>query len=75
MKKLIILILLILLIGGFIIKSSYNINLKNPEDRKTFINLFSKWLFKLGKNIASLTSNAIKKDWSPVEKNETKTTK
>ncbi len=77
MKKLIVLILIILIIGGFIIKSNYNLNIKDPEDRKTFTALFSRWLFKLGRNIASLTSSAIKKNWSPLEKqnkNDTKTT-
>lgn len=74
--RLIVLIIILLIIGGFIIKASYDLNIREPQDRKTFVNLFSRWLFKLGRNIASLTSSAIKKDWSPIEeqkKNDTKT--
>ena len=75
MRKLIILVLIVLIIGGYIIKSSYDLSLKDTEDRTTFVKLFSKWIFKLGKNIASLTSSAVKEDWSPIEnKNDTKTT-
>ncbi len=75
MRKLFIIIVIVLIIGGFIIKSSYDLNIEDTADRKTFIGLFSRWIFKMGSNIASLTSSAIKQDWSPVEKNDTKTTK
>lgn len=75
MRKLIILVILVLIIGGFIIKSSYDLNLKDKDDRSTFVNLFSKWVLKLGHNLVDLTSSAVKQDWSPTEKkNDTKTT-
>ena len=75
MRKLFIIIVIVLIIGGFVIKSSYDLNVKDKSDRKTFLGLFSNWIFKMGRNIVSLTSSAVKQDWSPVEKNDTKTTK
>ena len=72
MKKLIIIFILVLIIGGFIIKSSYNLNLDDNSDKKTFVKVFTTWLGKLFSNFRDITAYAIKKDWSTPEQNTTK---
>lgn len=59
------LVLIFLVIGGFIIATSYNLNLKRPEDRRTFIGKFSIWLVQLGKNAVRTVGYVIKLEWLP----------
>lgn len=65
MGKLMIIIILILLIGGYMIVRSYDLNLENKGDRKTFFKIFTGWLVKLGNNLKQLAANAVRQDWSP----------
>jgi len=65
MKKIFILITIFLLIGAYLIKTNYNLNLEEKQGQKTFINKFALWLFELGKNIKDITASAIKMDWLP----------
>ncbi|MFH2028077.1 MAG: hypothetical protein ABIJ08_02990 [Nanoarchaeota archaeon] len=58
-------ILIFLVIGGFIIANSYNLNLKKSDDRKSFIGKFSIWVVGVGKNVARTVGYAIKLDWLP----------
>lgn len=73
MKKLMFIIIVFLLIGGYMIKTTYDLNLKEPEDQKTFFAKFVTWLFQLGKNIKTLTGQAVKQEWLPENKTEEKT--
>lgn len=69
------LILIFLVIGGFIIATGYNLNLKKSEDRRTFIGKFSVWVFNLGKNTVKTVGYVIKLDWLPeTEQNQTNQT-
>ena len=73
MKKLMFIIIVFLLIGGYMIKTTYDLNLKEAEDQKTFFAKFVSWLFQLGKNIKSLTGQAVKQEWLPENKTSEKT--
>lgn len=57
-------VVIFLVIGGFIISKSYN--LEEKEDQKTFLKSFGKWVLDLGKNVKDVTSYTIKEhDWLP----------
>ena len=56
---------IILVIGAYLIKSYNNLDLKNPEGAKTFIKLYSGWVFNLGNNIKEITGYVAKKEWLP----------
>ena len=72
MGKIMLIVIIFLIIGGFIIAKSYDLNLKETEDRRTFLGKFSIWLVGIGKNIAKTVGFAVKQDWLPeTEKNET----
>tara|TARA_Y100000310_G_scaffold285838_1_gene309576 strand:+ start:62 stop:292 length:231 start_codon:yes stop_codon:yes gene_type:complete len=76
MNKLTIGLIVFLIIGGFIITSKNQYDLKEDnEDRKSFLKDFTGWVVNLGKNIKDLTGYAQKQDWLPQEKNETDTFK
>ena len=65
MGKLLWIIMIFLVMGGFIIARSYDLNLKETEDRKTFVGKFSIWLVGVGKNTAKTVGYAIGLDWMP----------
>ena len=64
------LIIIFLLIGAFIITTSYNLNLKKPEDRRTFIGKFAIWTVNIGKNVIKTVGYAMKFDWLPEKPDE-----
>ena len=53
--KLLTIVIIFLVIGGFMIARSYNLNLKEPTHRRTFFGKFSVWLVQLGKNTIKLS--------------------
>lgn len=65
MKKTYILIIIFLAIGSYMIISTYNINLDEEQDRKTFISKIGKWVFQLGKSTKNTATYAVKQDWLP----------
>jgi len=78
MNKIILMVIIFFLIGGYIIKTTYDINFKDKEDIKIFSKEFAKWLFHVGKNTAEVTAHVVKevanKTWLPSfnESNKTK---
>ncbi len=76
MAKLKLLIFITIILVGYIIITSYNLNLKEKRDQKEFTSLFSKWAYKVTKNVISLVGYTFKQDWNPINntKNDTKTT-
>lgn len=71
MKKIIIWALIFLFIGGYIIQTAYNLDIKDEQDQKTFFKIFSGWVGKLYYNLKQLTSMVIKQEWIP-DTNQTK---
>jgi hypothetical protein len=72
MKKLLVIIVLFLLIGGFLIIRRNSLDVKqDSSDRKEFLSEFTGWILKLGSNIKDVTSYTAKKDWLPEEENKT----
>ena len=51
MKKLLILIILVLLVGAYFISTTYDLDLKDSKDRKVFVNHLAGWMVKVGKNL------------------------
>ena len=76
MKKITIAVAVFLLIGGFMITSNNDYDLKEDnDDRKSFLKDFTGWVVNLGSNIKDLTGYAQKQEWLPEDKNETDTFK
>ncbi|MBI2106159.1 hypothetical protein HYT56_04975 [Candidatus Woesearchaeota archaeon] len=76
MKRITIAIIIFLVIGAFFIVSQNNLDLKeNPEDRISFTEKFSGWLFKIGRNIRDLTGEATQQEWLPEENYDNDTIK
>ncbi len=73
--KILPILLIFLVIGGFMIARSYNLNLKESSDRRTFFGKFSVWVVQLGKNTVRTIGYAFKLDWLPkndsIEENKT----
>ena len=63
--KLLVILAIFLLIGGFMLVQAHSIDLKDGGDRNEFVFKFSRWVYGLGGNIADLTGNAIAMDWLP----------
>ena len=73
MKKLILLFLIFLIIGGFLIKSQNNLDLDDQEDKKVFIKSFTTWVLQVGKNVFELTGHVAKLEWLPKNESVNKT--
>ena len=65
MKKVIIGLVILLIIGGWMIKSSYNTDFDESEDRKTFFKTFGSWIKSLGGNMLAITSYTVAQNWTP----------
>jgi len=65
MKKLIILIVILLIVGAYFIKSYNNLNLKEAKDLQTFIKVYSGWIYDLLINVKDVTGYVAKKEWLP----------
>jgi len=58
-------VILFLIIGGYVIVQSNNIDLQEGEDRTEFLFRFVRWLFDLGGNIKDLAGHAVDLQWLP----------
>jgi len=58
-------VIIFLIIGGYLIKTGYDYNLKESQDQKSFALTFGKWVGKLAKNAWDVTGYAVKKQWLP----------
>lgn len=67
--KILTIVIIFLVIGGFMIARSYNLNLQKPEGRRTFFGKFSVWLVQLGKNTIKTVGYAFSLDWLPDKDN------
>lgn len=65
MGKLFWIVVIFLLVGAYIIKVGYDVDLGEMEGRTNFAVNFGKWMLQLGGNIIDLTSSAVKQDWLP----------
>ena len=65
MKKIIVIVLILLIIAAYLIKSSNNLELKKPEDLKTFIKVYTRWIYNIALNIKDITAYVTKKQWLP----------
>jgi len=58
-------LVILLLIGSFLIISSYHLDIGKGEDRISFAKLFGKWIVHAGKNTVNLMGMAIHMEWFP----------
>lgn len=65
MRRLILIIILVLVIGGFIIANTLKLDLDKSEDKKTLAKETFSWLQKVGINLKSLLGLAVSQDWTP----------
>ena len=65
MRRIIIILVIALLVGGIFLIATNNYNLAKKADSNEFIKSFSGWVIKVAQNSASLVGNAIKMDWVP----------
>lgn len=65
MKKLILICIIFLIIGGFLIKSQNKLDLNDKEDKQTFIKDFTIWVLQIGKNVFELTGHVSRLSWLP----------
>ena len=71
MKKLVVIVTILLLVGAYLIVKNNDYDLKNnPDDRTSFLKDFSGWVVNLGNNLKDLTGGATKQDWLPQEYND-----
>lgn len=72
MKKLTIIIIIFLIVGGYLIYRYGNFNLEEKEGKKEFAKNYAGWLWQVGKNVKDTVGYAMEKKWLP--KNETNQT-
>ena len=58
-------IVLFLILGGYLIKTSIDTDLGKPEGQKFFIVEYGQWIFQLAKNVKGLAGFVVKQDWLP----------
>ena len=65
MRRIVILLIILMLLGAIFIITQNNYNLTKKNDSNEFVKSFSGWAVKVVTNSASLVGNAIKMDWLP----------
>ena len=60
-----IVIVALLVVGGFVIKTQSNLNLEAKDDRQEFAKQFGHWGKRLIENTKSATAYVVKMDWIP----------
>ena len=58
-------IVLFLILGGYLIKTSVDTNLDKPEDQRYFLIEYGSWVFQLAKNAKGIAGYVVKQDWLP----------
>lgn len=66
MKKIFLFIIIVLIVGGFLIKSSLDTDFGESDDRKSFVKEFAKWVFQVGKSTKNTVGFAVQQEWVPV---------
>ena len=75
MKKLIFVVLVFLVIGGYMIAKNSELDISEEGDRGVFLKSFGTWIKGLGRNVKDVAGYAVKDhDWLP-EVNETNNNK
>ena len=59
------LIIVFLIIGAYIIKTTYDLSFEEEGDVKNFLVRFGRWLLQLGRNVKDVTGYATQKKWLP----------
>ncbi len=72
MGKILLIIIVFLVIGGFMIKNSLDTDFDDKEDTKDFFKKFTGWVSQVGKSTKDTAKYAIDQDWLP--KNESNVT-
>ncbi len=70
--KLWLIMLIVLVIMGFIVASTFNLDMTNKDDQKTFAKAYTGFMIKVAKNVKELAGKAISQDWSANQTNNTK---
>lgn len=65
MRKALVLLIILLVIGAYFIKTYNNLDLKKPKDLGTFVKVYSAWIYNLGVNVRDVTGYVTKKEWLP----------
>jgi len=74
MKKLMFVVVVFLVIGGYMIAKNSELDIGEKEDQSIFLKSFGTWIKGLGRNIKDVAGYAVKEhDWLP-EVNETNET-
>jgi len=71
-SRLAVLIIILLVIGAYFIKTYNNYNLKNKDDLISFIKVYSGWVYGVFVNVKDITGYTAKKEWLP-KNNQTNT--
>ena len=75
MKKLIFVIVLFLILGGFLIVLNNDLDLEKKEGKKTLVLGFAHWVYNLGVNVKNVVGYAVGMEWLPEKSlNSTTTT-
>ena len=74
MGKLFWIIVIILVIGGYLIKTNLDTDFNEAEDRGNFLKELGKWVFQIGKSTTNTVGYAISQNWLPDTSNETNIT-
>ena len=56
---------LFLILGGYLIKTSVDTNLDKPADQRYFLIEYGSWVFQLANNVKGLAGFVVKQDWLP----------
>ena len=74
--KILVILAIVLIVGGFFIVKANNLDLNNPADRGTFLGKFVLWLKGIGENTIDAAGYVIHQNWLPESSaNETNSTK
>jgi len=63
--RILMIVLMFFLIGGFFIISNENLSLGNPEERSQFGEMYYSWLSNVFGNLGAITGDAVKLEWLP----------
>lgn len=61
--KMITLLILALIVVAFFIVATYNLDLKDADNRSTFARVYTGYIIKVAGNIKQLAQNTFKQDW------------
>jgi hypothetical protein len=65
MGKMLFILVIFLVIGGYMIYSAYDYDLHKTSDVKSFGFKFGRWVWHIGSNVKEVTNYAGQKEWLP----------